>query len=137
MLTMISIHQLPKTNDGKIDYEKLKLICQLDICDVFYDEWNETISSINGSITDTKRFMETFSKYLRLTKLKEVSPISAPFSANRCPKCNANLGGKKIDECFYENPYYPKCPNCGVPLKRLSWQTDSKEENKNEKEVIV
>lgn len=137
MTTMISIHQLPKTEDGSVDYEKLKLICQLDVREIYYDEYDEEVSSINGNVSDTKRFVETFSKYLRLTKLKEVSPISAPFSANRCPKCNANLGGKKIDECFYENPYYPKCPNCGVLLKRFSWQTDTTKEKNDEKEVTV
>jgi len=38
-------------------------------------------------------------------------PVRNPWSPNRCPTCDANLGGK-CNDGYFQNPYYEFCPVC-------------------------
>lgn len=46
-----------------------------------------------------------------VNKSLETCPITEEWAPNRCPTCNANLGGNCSDG-YYENPIYEVCPNC-------------------------
>lgn len=132
----IKCSDLPKKN-LEYDFDTLERICQMQIKEILFNDCTGEIKRVNDNDKDTLMFEEIYSKYLRLTKYKEIEPIHSPFAANRCPRCNANLGGKKIDGIYYENPYYPKCPNCGVMLKRLDWQNaDNGEKSTDKKESV-
>lgn len=127
----IYLRDLPRDDkSGTLDKKKMSVICQIPVERIeFYVDFqgNMVLYSINNNDSDaTEIFIERISKWIKKRKEleypKEMEPIHSPFTANLCPKCKANLGCKKIDSCYFENPYYPKCPNCGTPLKRLDWQ---------------
>lgn len=123
----IPVEYFPMHSDGTIDIEKTELICQqrIDSLGIMRDENglgyvveikpNKTSKEIDSIIDALKR-------YKTLINPKEETPIHSVLTANKCPKCGANLGGKLIDDVFYENPYFKECPECGVRLKRLPWQ---------------
>lgn len=125
--TKIPIEIFPLMDDGSIDIEKTEVICQQRIdsvgisknenCELFVVDFSP--SKTNEEI---EKIISALEKYKLLTEIKEETPIHSTFSANQCPKCGANLGGKLIDGAFYENPYFETCPECGVRLKKLPWQ---------------
>ena len=43
------------------------------------------------------------------------APITGAWKPNRCPTCDADLGGD-CDDGYYENPWYDRCPECGQRL---------------------
>lgn len=127
----IYLRDLPRNEkNGTFDKEKMSIICQIPVESIeFYidSQDNRVLYSINRhDFNATEIFIESMYRWIKKRKMmerpKEVEPIHSPFTANLCPKCKANLGGKLIDDCYFENPYYSKCPNCGTPLKKLDWQ---------------
>ena len=46
-----------------------------------------------------------------LKKCIPTKPFREKWSPNRCPNCNADLGGE-CDDGYYQNPYYEFCPEC-------------------------
>ena len=42
-------------------------------------------------------------------------PIVEAWEPNRCPTCDADLGGD-CDDGYYQNPWYERCPECGQLL---------------------
>lgn len=46
-----------------------------------------------------------------LKKCIPAKPVRVSWSPNRCPNCDANLGGECSDG-YFQNPYYEFCPEC-------------------------
>lgn len=46
-----------------------------------------------------------------LKKCIPSKPIKERWAPNRCPNCDADLGGES-DDGYYQNPYYEFCPEC-------------------------
>lgn len=46
-----------------------------------------------------------------LKKCIPTKPIRQSWEPNRCPNCDADLGGD-CDDGYYENPWYQSCPEC-------------------------
>lgn len=38
--------------------------------------------------------------------------VKKAWNPNRCPTCDADLGGD-CDDGYYANPFFERCPNCG------------------------
>lgn len=69
---------------------------------------------------------EQISEALRIAarevgKMIAKRPIRKSWNPNRCPTCNADLGGE-CDDGYYDNPYYDRCPECGQDLDYDSWE---------------
>ena len=46
-----------------------------------------------------------------LKKCIPAKPVRASWAPNRCPNCDADLGGD-CNDGYYQNPYYEFCPEC-------------------------
>lgn len=124
----IPIEWLPKTKSciepdkEVVDFNKISKICQFRVDEIEYAYGYVVGIETHYPEIKFEKFCESIKKWYESTKPNAVYPIAEPFTANRCPKCNANLGGKKIDDCYYENPYYPECPNCHTKFEKFDWQ---------------
>lgn len=46
-----------------------------------------------------------------LKKCIPTKPVRASWAPNRCPNCDANLGGR-CNDGYFQNPHYELCPEC-------------------------
>lgn len=119
---MIPTSYLPRKENGSIDVKMIMLICQTCIVNLKIDKgYVVEVIDFNGEDI-TEYFAKCILRYKESLDGEKATPISSPFTANKCPSCNANLGGKLLKGGVFENPYFSKCPVCGTKLKKLSWQ---------------
>lgn len=46
-----------------------------------------------------------------VSKCIPTKPIRETWKPNRCPCCNADLGGD-CEDGYYDNPFFSMCPEC-------------------------
>lgn len=61
-------------------------------------QWEPVRKELEFAISEVKKCIPT-------------KPIQKSWSPNRCPNCDANLGGI-CDDGYFQNPWYEFCPAC-------------------------
>lgn len=123
----IPIDIFPIGEDGNPDIKATCRICQMNFKEIGFTKHNGKtyVAYINPQMSDKN--LEKMKQLLTTWSSKKnppaKTPICEPFQPNKCPDCGANLGGKLLDG-YYENPYFERCPSCGIKLKKMPWQND-------------
>lgn len=66
-------------------------------------QWEAVRSELEFAINELKKCIPT-------------KPVVEKWSPNRCPNCEADLGGECYDG-YYKNPYFEFCPECRQVLE--------------------